>query len=104
MIVSFGNGIEVINAGWKLTMNDDEDEDLPEDYSGLEQGKEYKVDSAEYLDKKTKPKKHYTFASLLQLMENPRGDDGKHLTGLGTPATRGAILQKLVDRKYVLLK
>jgi DNA topoisomerase-3 len=37
-------------------------------------------------------------------MENPRGDDGKHLTGLGTPATRGAILQKLVDRKYVTLK
>ena len=99
-----GNGIEVINHGWKLTLDNDEDEDAPEDYSGLEQGKEYKVDSVNSLEKKTEPKKHYTFATLLQLMENPRGDDGKHLTGLGTPATRGAILQKLVDRKYVLLK
>ena len=99
-----GNGIEIINAGWKQTNISDEDEETQEDYSGLLQGKEYKVDSVESLEKQTEPKKHYTFASLLQLMENPRGDDGKHLTGLGTPATRGAILQKLVDRKYVLLK
>jgi DNA topoisomerase III len=100
-----GTGREVINRGWKpLYEKNDEDEDVPEDYSGLVQGKEYKVDSINSLDKKTEPKKHYTFASLLQLMENPRGDDGRHLTGLGTPATRGAILQKLVDRKYVLLK
>jgi len=100
-----GKGREVINAGWKpLFEKNDEDEDVPEDYSGLEQGKEYKVYSMNSLDKKTEPKKHYTFASLLSLMENPRGDDGKHLTGLGTPATRGAILQKLVDRKYVSLK
>jgi len=96
-----GNGIEIINTGWKSTVND---EDVPEDYSGLVQGKEYKVNSVKMLSKQTEPKKHYTFASLLQLMENPRGDDGKHLTGLGTPATRGAILQKLVDRKYVSLK
>jgi DNA topoisomerase-3 len=100
-----GNGIEVINEGWKYFPIDYDDiEDIPQDYSGLEQGIEYKVYSIETLEKKTEPKKHYTFASLLQLMENPRGDDGKHLTGLGTPATRGAILQKLVDRKYVSLK
>jgi len=99
-----GNGAEVINQGWKLNDSDYEDEGFLEDYSGLVQGKEYKVNSIESLEKKTEPKKHYTFASLLQLMENPRGDDGKHLTGLGTPATRGAILQKLVDRKYVALK
>jgi len=98
-----GNGVEVINLGWKQGVID-EDEDAAENYSGLEQGKEYKVSSVEPLEKQTEPKKHYTFASLLQLMENPRGDDGKHLTGLGTPATRGAILQKLVDRKYVSLK
>jgi DNA topoisomerase-3 len=100
-----GNGIEVINAGWKAGGDDDENqEETFEDFSALEQGKEYKVYSVETLEKQTEPKKHYTFSSLLQLMENPRGDDGKHLTGLGTPATRGAILQKLVDRKYVSLK
>jgi len=106
-----GNGIEVLEKGWRcavdinLSEHDDEyDEDLYEDHSGLEQGKSYLIETVETLEQKTKPKKHYTFATLLQLMENPRGDDGRRLTGLGTPATRGAILQKLVDRKYVLLK
>jgi len=99
-----GNGIEVVNSGWRTNTNIDEDEIEPEDYSGIVKGNEYKINSINSLEKKTEPKKHYTFASLLQLMENPRGDDGKHLTGLGTPATRGAILQKLVDRKYVALK
>jgi len=106
-----GSGIEVLEKGWRcaidinLSEHDDEyDEDLFEYYSGLEQGKSYLIETVDTLEQKTSPKKHYTFASLLQLMENPRGDDGKHLTGLGTPATRGAILQKLVDRKYVSLK
>jgi DNA topoisomerase III len=105
-----GSGIEVLDQGWRcsidinLTEEDEYDEDLYENFSGLEQGKSYLIETVENIENKTKPKKHYTFSSLLQLMENPRGDDGKHLTGLGTPATRGAILQKLVDRKYVLLK
>ena len=37
-------------------------------------------------------------------MENPRGEDGKRLTGLGTPATRGSILKKLFVRNYLSLK
>ena len=36
-------------------------------------------------------------------MENPCNEDGIRLTGLGTPATRGSILQKLIDRKYIFL-
>jgi DNA topoisomerase-3 len=105
-----GNGIEVLEKGWRsyldmtICMDDELDEDLHENYDGLEQGKAYPIVTVSKLEQKTSPKKHYTFASLLQLMENPRGDDGKHLTGLGTSAMRGAILQKLVDRKYVSLK
>ncbi|MDR2923548.1 MAG: hypothetical protein LBU85_09450, partial [Treponema sp.] len=101
-----GNGIEVLQKGWKLNAGvNDDNENVPDtDYSGLEKNKEYPVSSINTEEKQTEPKKHYTFASLLQLMENPRGDDGKRLAGLGTPATRGAILQKLVDRKYVSLK
>jgi DNA topoisomerase-3 len=98
-----GSGIEIIQEGWKATSSEDEDEEKQENYSGIEQGKEYPVENVSIEDKKTTPKKHYTFATLLQLMENPR-EDGKHLAGLGTPATRGAILQKIVDRKYVALK
>ncbi|GBU29172.1 DNA topoisomerase III [Treponema sp. R8-4-B8] len=105
-----GKGIEVINSGWKYGSEGvdddriDDGKDPEKDYSNLEENKEYPVISIDAQEKQTEPKKHYTFASLLQLMENPRGDDGKHLTGLGTPATRGSILQKLVDRKYVSLK
>jgi DNA topoisomerase-3 len=100
-----GTGIEVINLGWKTKLDDDdEDGEKLENYTGLEKGKEYRVSSVEIDEKKTEPKKHYTFSSLLQLMENPRNDDGKRLAGLGTPATRGAILQKLVERKYVSQK
>jgi DNA topoisomerase-3 len=100
-----GSGIEILQNGWK-TGNEDDDENKDENYkfsTPPEAGK-YPVIQIQREEKQTKPKKHYTFASLLQLMENPLGDDGKHLTGLGTPATRGAILQKLVDRKYVALK
>jgi DNA topoisomerase-3 len=102
-----GNGIEVIQPGWKAGIREgdnDDEEEKSEDFSGLVQGAEYGVSAIETEEKKTQPKKHFTFASLLQLMENPRGEDGKHLTGLGTPATRGSILQKLVDRGYVFLK
>jgi DNA topoisomerase-3 len=100
-----GNGIEILQPGWKAGFRDgDEDEEKFENFSDLEQNMDYPVSSIETLEKKTQPKKHHTFASLLQLMENPRGEDGRHLAGLGTPATRGAILQKLVDRKYILLK
>jgi len=101
-----GSGVEVLNYGWKSKRDDDDDEDEEklENYSSLVKDSEYPVSSVEIKDKKTEPKKHYAFSSLLQLMENPRGDDGKRLTGLGTPATRGAILQKLVERKYVAQK
>jgi DNA topoisomerase-3 len=99
-----GNGIEVIDAGWKTGSQNVEDNEEPDEYySGLESNREYPVTSVVINEKQTEPKKHHTFASLLQLMENPRGDDGKRLTGLGTPATRGSILQKLVDRGYVSL-
>ena len=99
-----GSGVEVLQTGWKTSHNAGEDEDEAENYAGLEKGREYPVSSINVNEKKTEPKKHYTFASLLQLMENPRSDEGRRLTGLGTPATRGAILQKLVDRKYASLK
>jgi len=98
-----GKGIEVLQTGWKTEQNDDEDETVSEDFSGIEKNKNYPVVSVDAVEKKTEPKKHYTFSALLQLMENPRNEEKKRLVGLGTPATRGSILQKLVDRKYISL-
>jgi DNA topoisomerase-3 len=99
-----GNGVEVLQPGWKQRREKDEDEEDEENYAGLEEHKDYPVSSIAAAQKLTEPKKHYTYASLLSLMENPRGEDGKHLAGLGTPATRGAILKKLTGRGYLIQK
>jgi DNA topoisomerase-3 len=96
-----GSGIELLQQGWKEAQEKDEDEEEHENYSGLQEGSEYPVKSINREEKFTEPKKHYTYASLLQLMENPRNEEGKRLTGLGTPATRGSILEKLINRKYI---
>jgi DNA topoisomerase-3 len=101
-----GSGIEPLQTGWKTDPaknDDDEDAPPPEIFSGLEK-KDYPVLSLSTDEKFTGPKKRYTFASLLSLMENPRGEDGARLAGLGTPATRGAILKKLFDRNYLAQK
>jgi DNA topoisomerase-3 len=100
-----GSGIEPLQTGWKKEAGGGGDgENAPAQiFSGVEE-KEYPLLSLKTEEKFTEPKKHYTFASILQLMENPRGEDGGRLAGLGTPATRGAILQKLFDRNYLAQK
>ncbi|MDR1107120.1 MAG: hypothetical protein LBL44_12255 [Treponema sp.] len=105
----FGNAVEMVQPGWKDTGDEDGDDDKKEEKDpdfdpDITINAEYPVSSITAAEKFTEPKKHYTFASLLQLMENPRGGDGKRLAGLGTPATRGNILKKLFDRGYLFLK
>jgi DNA topoisomerase-3 len=105
----FGNAVEIVQLGWKDVGDDDGDDEKKEEKDPdfdpeITTNAEYPVSSITPVEKFTEPKKHYTFASLLQLMENPRGDDGRHLAGLGTPATRGNILKKLFDRGYLVLK
>jgi DNA topoisomerase-3 len=102
-----GTGRETLQPGWKnadYEREDEEGEEEQEDYSGLAEGESYQVSSIATEEKYTEPKKHHTYASLLALMENPRNEDGKRLTGLGTPATRGSILKKLFDRGYLVQK
>jgi DNA topoisomerase-3 len=97
-----GNGIEVLQQGWKKEKTDDEDQ--AQDLSGIENDKSYPVVSIGAEEKFTEPKKHYTYASILQLMENPRDIEAGKLVGLGTPATRGDILKKLATKEYTTLK
>jgi DNA topoisomerase IA len=77
-----GSGTALIQAGWKMAK--DEDGEDTEYYSGLAEAGEYPVDAATKEEKFTGPKKHYTYATLLQLMENPRNEEGKHLAGKKT--------------------
>jgi len=105
------NGVKVLRSGWtdiyeelrKKSKSADEQE-LPE----LAVGQERKVTSAKLSQKKTKPPARYTDATLLSAMENAgRLVEDEELrekmkdSGLGTPATRAAIIERLIQVRYV---
>lgn len=95
-------GRTVIEKGWKETSDEEEKPDgtsLPP----IAQGDTLTVTKAETLQKETLPKKHFTNASILSLMENPKGDDehAEKLAGLGTPSTRAEIIESLKRRNYI---
>jgi DNA topoisomerase III len=77
--------------------------------AGLERGQRQDVTDVEILKKKTRPPKRFTDATLLTAMETAgRTLDEKELSdamkenGLGTPATRAAIIEVLLKRNYVV--
>ena len=91
----------VENPGWKI-YNEKEQTDkvLPE----LADGDELKVASSEIKEGKTKPPSHFTEDSLLSAMEvagaKDMPDDAER-KGLGTPATRAGIIEKLIATGFV---
>jgi len=91
----------VENVGWKI-YNEKEQTDkvLPE----LADGDELKVVSSEIKEGKTKPPAHFTEDSLLSAMEvagaKEMPDDAER-KGLGTPATRAGIIEKLIATGFV---
>ena len=89
------------NPGWKI-YNEKEQTDkvLPE----LADGDELKVANAEIKEGTTKPPAHFTEDSLLSAMEvagaKDMPDDAER-KGLGTPATRAGIIEKLITTGFV---
>ncbi len=95
--------------GWRsvLNLSDEEEEDnatLPE----LHQGDTLPIYNSEALEKQTKPRPLHTESSLLGAMESA----GKELeneeerlamkeVGIGTPATRAAVIEILFSRAYI---
>ena len=103
-------GCKIIEAGWrgiKGSFSDNDTEaiqDLPE----LKKGDELKIKEATVLEKKTKPPVLYTEAGLLSAMETAgkeieNEEERKALQniGIGTPATRAAIIETLFTRNYI---
>ena len=94
-------GKNVENPGWKI-YNEKEQTDkvLPE----LADGDELKVASSEIKEGTTKPPAHFTEDSLLSAMEvagaKDMPDDAER-KGLGTPATRAGIIEKLIATGFV---
>ena len=60
---------------------------------------------AEVKDGKTKPPQHFTEGSLLHAMETAGAEDipdDVERKGLGTPATRAGIIEKLIQRGFAV--
>ena len=94
-------GKTIKNIGWKA-YNDKEqkDKELPD----LNDGDELKVVSTEVKEGQTKPPVHFTEDSLLSAMEVAGAKDmpeDAERKGLGTPATRAGIIEKLISTGFV---
>ncbi|HEY8401267.1 MAG TPA: DNA topoisomerase, partial [Cytophagaceae bacterium] len=104
-------GCKIQEAGWrsiKGSFTDDGEEpeqELPE----LHKGDELAIKEAAVLEKQIKPPVLYTEAGLLSAMETAgkeieNEEERKALKniGIGTPATRAAIIETLLTRNYIL--
>ena len=93
------------NAGWTAVIRDTStDTPLP----AVQKGEAVTATEAEVLHKKTQPPKPYTEATLLSAMENAGRfvedealKEALKASGLGTPATRAAMIEKLIASGYV---
>ncbi|UIR57856.1 DNA topoisomerase [Sphingobacterium sp. SRCM116780] len=101
--------IKITSPGWKSINGnfEDEDEDIF-DLPHLEKGNEINIRGVKVLAKKTKPPALFTEAELLSAMENVGNamedkEERKVLKsiGIGTPATRAAVIETLFDRDYI---
>ena len=99
-------GWRALDAAYRASMKnaepdkDTEDKALPE----LAEGQELPVSGAAVKEGKTTPPKHFTEDTLLSAMETAGKDDmpeDAERKGLGTPATRAGILEKLVSAGFL---
>lgn len=104
-------GSIIVDKGWRAVMNDPAEEKEEEDTTLLPdivQGDELPVRGCDTEQKQTRPRPLHTESSLLAAMETA----GRELSdeaereamkdaGIGTPATRAAIIETLFSREYV---
>ena len=109
-------GKVLLVPGWRGVYGEDADADKPDvDDEGrdqqlpkLAQGEEVDTREVASLERETKPPRRYSDASLLAAMETAgKLVDEEELreamkdSGIGTPATRAAIIERLIDVGYV---
>ncbi|RHM69836.1 type IA DNA topoisomerase [Mediterraneibacter gnavus] len=99
-------GKEVLEEGWRsverelFPKEEKEETRLPQ----LEKGESYVLVRLELKEGKTSPPKHFTEDRLLQAMENASMEEfpeDVQRKGIGTPATRAAIIEKLVQKSFL---
>ena len=99
-------GTVIRQQGWRFIMNEDTDADrLP----NWKEGQELHVTGWGLAEGKTKPAAIHTEATLLSEMEHcGKNIDDEELAqaikdcGIGTPATRAAIIETLINREYMI--
>lgn len=100
-----GNVKNVVSKGWKeleRVKKTDKEEDeyiLP---LKLREGNIREIKETKIKKGKTKPPLAYNYGTILAFMQNPRDEDGKKLTGIGTEATRAAHIKGLETHKLLI--
>lgn len=109
-------GKTVISEGWKelerrfrLTLKrkpdtEDEENDLMLDVPPFAEGQSFESPPAAVTEHDTTPPKPHTESSLLSAMEraeNEETDKDAERKGLGTPATRAAVIEKLIKGGFI---
>jgi DNA topoisomerase-3 len=109
------SGRRLVEAGWRSVYGELAETDRSEDDSGgdqllpkLEQGEGVQTREVELMRKETQPPRRFSDASLLGAMETAGKEiDDAELreamkdSGIGTPATRASIIERLVDVGYI---
>ena len=110
------SGRVLLEAGWRSVYGQEVDSpDRAEDDSGgdqllpkLELGESVATRRVESLRKETQPPRRFTEASLLGAMETAGKDiddvglrEAMKDSGIGTPATRAAIIERLISVGYI---
>lgn len=103
-------GCKILEPGWRAIKGNfsEVDVEVIQDLPELNEGDEIKIKEVAVLEKKTKPPGLYTEAGLLSAMETAgkeieNEEERKALQniGIGTPATRAAIIKTLFTRSYI---
>jgi len=112
----FARGKVTKAMGWKAIYDDrgtadgqSDDEDMEQSLPPMQKGDKLKLLAVKSTNRKTKPPARYTEATLLTAMEHPgKFIDDEALrealdrtSGLGTPATRADIIEKLFNTFYI---
>jgi DNA topoisomerase-3 len=99
----------LVEPGWKAIYGSVSEEDGDKELQALPPGTVVQCEEIDKQEHQTKPQPRFNEATLLSAMEN----SGKLIEdeelaeamkerGLGTPATRAAIIEKLINEKYVV--
>lgn len=104
-------GCKVLEPGWRAIKGvfSEQDTEVIEAFPELKIGCELKIKDFIILEKKTNPPVLYTEAGLLTAMESAGRDINDteerwelQNIGIGTPATRAAIIETLFSRDYII--